>query len=302
MRKLRVASRASALSLIQVEEAMAPLMGSVQVEVLRIVSRGDADLSTPLYAMEDRGVFEKEVDMAVLRGDADAAVHSAKDVPNDIPRGLVLAAVPRRRSPFDAFVASGGLPLRRLPPGSRVGTSSLRRISMLRRVRPDVEAVPLRGNLDTRLGGLGGRADALIVAEAGLERLGYAGPWHRLEPEDFVPAAGQGALMVLVREDDREALGALSAIDDPQSRAELLAEKSFVDIIGAGCRAPVGVLARMQGSQLSMTAGVVSPDGSRMITASASSPPGERPAEALAEAFEAAGGLEAMDYWRRSSH
>ena len=299
VRKLRIASRASTLSLAQVEEVVARLRTRAEVEVLRIVSRGDADLHTPLYAMEEKGVFERDVDSAVLEGRADLAVHSAKDVPTDVPKDLVVGAIPRRRSPFDAFVAPGGLSLRELPSGSRIGTSSLRRISMLRRIRPDVEVVPIRGNLDTRLGKLGERLDALIVAEAGLDRLGYAGPWSRLPPEDFVPAAGQGALVVMSRSDDQEVLELLSMIDDPVSRAEVMSEKSFVEAIGAGCRAPVGVLARVRDGELTMLAGVVPPDGSTMITASSSGPlHGGSAVADLVKGFTRAGGLDAMDEWR----
>ncbi|MGC9116810.1 MAG: hydroxymethylbilane synthase [Conexivisphaera sp.] len=298
MRVLRIASRSSALSLAQVDEVVAPLRAYASVEVLKVLSRGDVDLRTPLYAMEEKGVFERDVDAAVLRGEADAAVHSAKDVPTDIPPGLVLAAVPRRRSPYDALVAPGGAALSDLPPGSRVGTSSLRRISMLRRVRPDLEVLPIRGNLDTRLGALGGRVDALVVAEAGLERIGFRGAWRRLPPEDFVPAAGQGALMVLAREGDSEVIDLLSRVDDPVSRAEVQAEKSFVSAIGAGCRAPVGVLARVQGSTLAMVAAVVPPEGSGMVLVRASGNLGDDVVGELVDAFRSAGGPEAMRGWR----
>jgi hydroxymethylbilane synthase len=299
VRKLRIASRASALSLAQVEEVIAQLRARAEVEVLRIVSRGDVDLHTPLYAMEEKGIFERDVDSAVLEGRADLAVHSAKDVPNDVPKELVVGAIPRRRSPFDALVTPSGLSLRQLPSGAKIGTSSLRRISMLRRIRPDVEVVPIRGNLDTRLGKLGGQLDALVVAEAGLDRLGYTGARSRLPLEDFVPAAGQGALMVMSRSDDREVLELLSTIDDPGSRAEVMAEKSFVEAIGAGCRAPVGVLARVRDGELAMAAGVVPPDGSTMIMVSSSGPlPGGNAVADLANEFRRAGGLDAMNGWR----
>jgi hydroxymethylbilane synthase len=301
VRAIRLASRASALSLAQVEEVAAPLRSAgLSVEVVRVTSRGDADLRTPLYAMREKGVFEREVDAAVLRGDADAAVHSAKDVPTDLPPGLVVAAVPRRLSPYDAIVAPGGAGLGALPRGARVGTSSLRRISMLRRLRPDLEVVPMRGNLDTRLRAVGSSVDAIISAEAGLERLGLAGGWRRLPPEEFVPAAGQGALLVLAREGDAGVLGALAPLDDRGSRAEVLAERDFLGAVGAGCRAPVGVLARASGRELSMIAGVVPPDGSRLILARASGPidSASEVAMRLVGEFEAAGGAEAMRDWR----
>lgn len=299
VRRLRIATRASALSLAQVEEVVARLRGYAEVEIVKVVSRGDVDLHTPLYAMKEKGVFERDVDLAVLEGRADLAVHSAKDVPTEVPMELAVAAVPPRRSPFDALVAPGGAPLDRLPSGSRVGTSSLRRISMLRRARPDLEIVPLRGNLDTRLSRLGRDLDALVVAEAGLERLGYGGAWTRLPLEDFVPAAGQGAIMVMARSDDREVLDLLSAVDDPASRAEVLAEKSFVRAVGAGCRAPVGVLARAEGGELRMVAGIVPPDSSRMIVVSSSGPlPGEGTVAELVEEFRRAGGMDALEMWR----
>lgn len=269
------------------------------MELVVVRSRGDVDLRTPLYEMREKGVFEREVDAAVLEGRADLAVHSAKDVPTEIPPGLVVAAIPPRRSPFDALVSRSGLGLADLPRGSRVGTSSLRRIGMLRRARPDLEVVPLRGNVDTRLRRLGEDLDAVVLAEAGLERLGFAGRWERLPLDQFVPAAGQGALMVTAREDDREVLELLSYVDDPASRAEVMAEKEFVAAIGAGCRAPVGVLARASGNELEMVAAVVPPDGSRIIYARSRGPPGDA-VRRLVEEFRRSGGLDAMGAWRES--
>jgi hydroxymethylbilane synthase len=221
-----------------------------------------------------------------------------------MPPQLRLVAVPKRRSPFDALVANGGKPsLDSLPRGSRIGTSSLRRIAMTRYYRGDLEVVPVRGNLDTRLAKLGrGEVDALIVAEAGLERLGLQGRWERLE--GFVPAAGQGALAVYARADRDDIARILRAVDDEDSRLELITEKAVLRIVGAGCRTPIGVHAYHEGpGTVIVKVASVSPDYKRLVTAECrgtatnESEAWELAGRAAAE-FARRGGLEILEKWR----
>ena len=302
--RIRIAARSSRLSMLQAEEVAQPLRElGYDVEVVGVRSLGDVDKATPLYLMREKGVFEKEVDKAVLSGRADAAVHSAKDVPAKLPGQLRLVAVPKRRSPYDAVVSASSHGLHSLPPGSRLGTSSLRRMSMARYHRRDIEVVPVRGNLDTRLSKLGGSLDALVAAEAGLERLGYQGVWERLP---FVPAAGQGALAVYARFDREDVARLFKLGDDEGSRLELLAEKAVLLILGAGCKTPVGVHAQLDGSVLTVRVASVKPGYEDIVEAEVSGRAlGDESAWEIAGSaaaeFARLGGLVALEEWRRMS-
>ena len=303
VRKIRVAARASPLSIAQAMEVIGPLRKTgLEVELLEVKSAGDFDKTTPLYIMQEKGIFEKEVDKALLDGRADVAVHSAKDVLSVLPPQLSLAAVPRRRSPFDALVSASGSDLWTLSPNAKVGTSSLRRMSMIKAVRRDLEVLPVRGNLDTRLRKIG-ELDAVVVAEAGLERIGFRKPWSRLPPDLFIPAAGQGALAVYARRDQEDVIDQLRMIDDMRSRLELTTEKAIVRILGAGCKTPLGVLASLDGTAMTAVIATVPPDNSKLVKVEIGGHVTREEeawefAGSATSKFARAGGLKILDAWR----
>lgn len=241
--RVRVATRGSRLALAQTAEVEGMLrrLGHT-TELVVVESHGDIDRVTPLYRMGVKGIFEKEVDRAVLEGEADIAVHSLKDVPYELPAGLVLGAVPKRGPAYDAMLP---VPLHALRPGSKVGTGSIRRMFTVRALRDDVVVEGVRGNVDTRIRKMReGLFDALIVAEVALRRLGVDG-WSRLNPDFFVPSPGQGALGVTCRADaSGELLGALRRIEHAPSRLEVTVEREVARRIGGGCSSPLGVYAR----------------------------------------------------------
>jgi hydroxymethylbilane synthase len=248
---LRIGTRRSALALAQAGLVAQALGGG---ELVEIITAGDRGASGG-----DKSRWVAELERALLAGEVDVAVHSAKDVPGDLADGLVIASVPERADPHDVLVGAGSLD--DLAPGARVGTSSLRRAAQLRAAREDLQIVPMRGNVDTRLRKLAeGEWDAIVLAVAGLERLGRAGATGQVL-EDFVPAPGQGALAVEARADDAPTLEALSAIDHEPSHATLRAERAFTRALGASCHTPVGALAR--DGALEAFAGL--PDGSEWV-------------------------------------
>lgn len=219
----------------------------VEVSIEVIGTRGDERRDVPIAAIGGDGVFVRELEQALLDGRIDAAVHSLKDMPTAETSGLVLAGIPARATPFDALVGRTAGCLEDLPSGARVGTSSIRRVVQLKSLRPDVEVVPLRGNVDTRLRKLdAGEYDALILAAAGLERLGLEQRITQLlEPPVFWPAVAQGALAVQVRAVDATAISAVSFIDDHATHAAALAERSMLSSLAGGCLAPIGGWARI---------------------------------------------------------
>ncbi|WP_324669337.1 hydroxymethylbilane synthase [Geochorda subterranea] len=283
-RPLRVATRSSRLALAQTEAVVERLRRSVPgvaVEIVPMTTRGDHGAwQDGARGAERVGAFVKELEVALQEGRADLAVHSLKDVPTDLPEGLVLGAFPEREDPRDVLVLppAGSEPVERhghaptdatsalavLGTGARLGTSSQRRGVQLRLLRPDLVAVPVRGNVETRLRRLDeGQVDALVLAGAGLRRLGLA---HRatvwLGPEAVVPAAGQGTLAVECRADDGEVREALALLDRPELRAAAEAERAFLARTGAGCRWPVGAWARMvEGQELELVGFVAIPAG-----------------------------------------
>jgi len=215
------------------------------------------------------GLFTRELEQALLRGEIDFAVHSLKDLPVDLPAGLVLAAVTRREYPGDVLVTRGCADLADLPPGARVGTSSLRRRAQLLHYRPDLRIETVRGNVPTRLARLAeGRVDALVLAYAGLLRLDLAGRVSsRLSFEVCLPAAGQGALGIEVRADDRRAGEMAAALDHQPSRRAAEAERALLRALQGGCQVPVGALAEVEGNRLTLTGMVAALDGSRLLRA-----------------------------------
>ncbi len=262
-----MATRGSRLSLAQTAQTIGELSRSdpeSTFRAIRITTKGDTD-AKPLFRMDRRGIFEKEVDMAVADGRADFAVHSMKDVPTDIPDGLVLACVPRRAPPNDVLICREGIDPRSPPPGSVVGTSSLRRAAQVRMAFPGVEVRPIRGNVDTRVSRVGGSLDAVVLARAGIERLGLDVPYEVLPTETFVPSPGQGALAVVARSDDQPTISLLESIQDGPSRAETEAERALSRVIESGCRFPVGAYASLEDGLVRMVAAAYHPGGGGAI-------------------------------------
>ncbi len=282
--RLRVAARGSKLSLIQVRIAMEWFRRSIpglDYEVVVVKTRGDVHQDKPFHMIGGKGLFEKEVNMAVLEGRADVAVHSLKDVPSSVHPQLVLAGVPPRDPPYDVLVVRRGLEpsLEALPPGAVVGTSSARRRAAVLNVRRDLRVEVLRGNVDTRLRKLvSGLYDAIILAEAGLKRIwGELPPeiresvsYARLDPRVVPPAPGQGIIGVYTLRDRGELVEALRRASDERALIEARAERAFLSVFGGGCHVPVGALARVEDGKLTMHAVLFSLDGGKRVEAMAS--------------------------------
>ncbi len=245
--------------------------GRTRVSMHTIRTRGDRLANASLAHIGGEGVFTSALDEALLDGRVDLAVHSLKDVPTRMPSELCVAATPAREDPRDALVLPPGTAgtLSTLPPGSSIGTGSQRRAALARAFRPDCTVVPMRGNVDTRLAKLGrGECDALVLAAAGLGRLGLLDRTSELlERTAWLPAAGQGALAVVVRRDDRRARRLAASLDDRPTRQAVRAERELLRLLGAGCHLPVGVLGLPYPGGLRLWAMVISPDGRRVIRA-----------------------------------
>lgn len=267
---LRIGTRASRLALAQtglIRQALEAAHPGLRCALVTISAEADEQPELPLTAIGGEGVFVKELAAALLRGAIDAAVHSLKDLPLAMPEGLVLAAIPPRESPQDALVSASGRTLSRLPIGAVVGTSSLRRQGQVLHARPDVVVKPIRGNVDTRLRKLDeGQYDAIVVAAAGLIRLGLAGRiTERIDAHVMLPEPGQGALALQTRADDTATRALVEVLDDAATRASVTAERAFLRGLGGGCHLPIAALGRIEGDQLILDGAVVSPDGSKMI-------------------------------------
>jgi hydroxymethylbilane synthase len=248
-RTLRVGTRGSALARVQTEQFVASL--ATPVEIVPIVTEGDRS-GAALAQLGGTGVFVSALRTALLAREIDVAVHSYKDLPTAPTDGVVLAAVPRREDPRDALVARDGLTLGELPPGARVGTGSPRRAAQLNALGLGIEIVPLRGNVDTRLGKVSsGELDAVVLAYAGLRRLGRDGEVTEvLDPIQMLPAPAQGALAVECRASDDDAVGVLAVLTDPDTAVAVTAERALLSALEAGCSAPVGALAEVVEAEL----------------------------------------------------
>jgi len=288
VRVIRIGTRGSALALKQSEQVRALLLerhAELTIELEIIKTRGDKILDVPLAKVGGKGLFVKEIEDALLAGTVDLAVHSMKDVPSELPAGLCIGAVPRREDPRDVLVANGAGTLAELPPGARVGTSSLRRAAQLMRLRPDLKIENLRGNLDTRLGKVrDGCYDAVVLAAAGLRRMGWTDAiGEYLEPERFVPAIGQGALGLEIRRDDPAMAELIGALHDPETALTVTAERAFLLRLDGGCQVPIGGHARLrQGGMVELTGLVAAVDGSAEFRLTRTAPAAD--AEALGRA------------------
>jgi hydroxymethylbilane synthase len=267
---LKIATRGSKLALAQSEWTRRSIMErhpELSVELVRIKTKGDKILDTPLNQIGGKGLFVKEIEEALLSREADLAVHSLKDMPAELPPGLKLAAFPEREDSRDAFISVRHPNLEGLSQGARVGTGSLRRSAQLRHLRPDLNVVPLRGNVDTRLSKLdAGDFDAIILAAAGLKRLGLTHRISQLIPRtEVLPAIGQGALGLEVRSDDARTRGLLGFLNHRETELTIRTERAFLEKMEGGCEVPMAALCRVEGNRLDLCGMVAELDGSRII-------------------------------------
>ena len=230
---------------------------------------GDIKRNKFLFSVNEKGIFEKEVDKAVLDERADFAVHSIKDIPTELDGDLVIASILKRESPNDVLIGKSKMKLKQLPKNSRVGTSSLRRAVQIKRKNPNVTVIPIRGNVESRVKKcLDGPFDALVLAEAGLKRLELSNQIiQRFSYLEFVPAPGQGAIGIVCRKDNKKALGVLQKVEDKSTRYAIDAERSLIQYLNAGCRFPVGAIAipNLRTKRITLHASVFSADGSQSI-------------------------------------
>jgi hydroxymethylbilane synthase len=262
---LKIGSRGSQLALWQahwIQARLEKLGQDSRIEIIK--TTGDKITDVALSEVGSKGLFTKEIEEALLAGAIDLAVHSLKDMPTDLPAGLTLAAIPEREDPRDALI---GRAVEDLPPGARVGTGSLRRAAQLRALRPDLQIEDIRGNVDTRLRKLDeGRYDAIVLAAAGLRRLGWEGRITELfNPGIMCPAVGQGALAVETRDDNGSAFQIASRLEHADSRTRVTAERAVLAALGGGCQAPMGSHAYVDDQTLIIIGVVVSPDGTQVI-------------------------------------
>lgn len=269
-RTLRIATRQSLLALWQAEFVKArleELHSDLNVELVTMVTRGDKILDTPLAKIGGKGLFVKELEVSMLEGRADIAVHSMKDVPMEFPEGLGLSVICERETPTDAFVSNTYNHFDELPQGAVVGTSSLRREVQLRERRPDLEIKTLRGNVQTRLGKLdAGEYDAIILASAGLIRLELKDRIkHQIDSTESLPAGGQGAVGIECRMDDLETQALLAPLNHDETAARVIAERAMNKRLEGGCQVPIGCYAELEGDQLWLRGLVGRPDGTLVL-------------------------------------
>ncbi len=264
-----VGTRSSKLSLAQTNWVISELQkkneGS-EFEIKTITTKGDTD-SRALFTIDQKGIFEKEIDKAVAEKEIDFAVHSLKDVPSDISESLTIACIPKRESANDVIITKEGYNLKTIPSNAIVGTSSLRRAVQVSRIRPDVVVKPVRGNIETRINKvMDGKFDAIILAEAGISRLSLDVKHSVLSTKDFPPSPGQGALAIVCRSDDDKTISMLKKIEDEKSRNEIEAERALSDYVDSGCRFPVGALAIGNSNTLKLRVAAYSVDGKKAIS------------------------------------
>ena len=264
-----IGTRSSKLSLAQTNWVISELQKEnkdSEFEIKTITTKGDTD-SRALFTIDQKGIFEKEIDKAVAEKEIDFAVHSLKDVPSDISESLTIACIPRRESANDVIITKDGYNLKTIPSGAVIGTSSLRRAVQVSRIRHDVVVKPVRGNIETRINKVtDGKFDAVILAEAGISRLGLDVKHSVLSTKDFPPSPGQGALAIVCRADDEKTISILKKIEDPKSRTEIEAERALSEYVESGCRFPVGALATTNSNILKLTVSAYSVDGKKAIT------------------------------------
>ncbi|MBD2341531.1 hydroxymethylbilane synthase [Calothrix sp. FACHB-156] len=304
-RTIRIGSRKSQLALVQthwVKEQLQKSFPEIAFEVHTMSTQGDKILDVALAKIGDKGLFTKELEVGMLNKEIDFAVHSLKDLPTNLPEGLTLAAITERENPADALVLHEkykGQTIDTLPEGAVIGTSSLRRLAQLRNQFPHFTFKDVRGNLNTRMAKLdAGEYDALILAVAGLERLGMSDRVHQILPKEIsLHAVGQGALGIECRADDTELISLLKAIEHPQTRDRCLAERAFLRDLEGGCQVPIGVNTEINGDQLILTGIVASVDGQKLVkdTVSGEAKNAEQLGTELANLLRQQGAQEILD-------
>lgn len=287
---IKIGTRGSKLALTQssmIGEIIGKEYPDIDVDLVIIKTKGDKIIDSPLSKIGGKGLFVKEIEEALLESRVDIAVHSIKDVPAELPDGLGIPFFPEREDPSDAFLSVKYSRLDDLPGGAKVGTGSLRRSSQLLNIRPDIDIVPIRGNVDTRIKKLeSGELDAILLAASGLNRLGLSSRIKQLLPPlDFIPAVGQGALGLEVRTDDAECNKILEFLNHPETALAVRAERAFLNRLEGGCQVPIGAHALIEGNQIIIHGMVSETDGSMIIrdnlTGSCEDP--EQAGETLAE-------------------
>ena len=305
---LRIGTRGSKLALWQAEFVREQLRSRsvMQAEIVTIRTSGDVNQHVPIAQSGLKGVFIKELEDALLDGRVDCAVHSLKDVPTEIPGELELAAVCERHDPRDCLVSRGGAPLRMLEQAARVGTSSLRRRAQLLRIRADLQVIEMRGNVDTRLGKVErGEFDAVVLAKAGLDRLGLSARISEpFSADEMLPAVGQGALAIECRKGDAGVGEALRVLEHAATRAAVAAERAVLARLQGGCQVPLGAYGRIKDGILLLTAGVFSPDGQESVRGHASGAPADAAfiGERLAESLLSKGAGRILEMAGRAAH
>lgn len=278
-KKFILGTRGSKLALWQSEHVASILQekAGVEIELNIIKTQGDKILDVALSRIGDKGLFVKEIETALIEGEADLAVHSSKDVPTQIPEGLTLGAFLRRVDPRDVLISKSGQGLDALPPGSVIGTSSLRRIAQILHRRPDLKIEDVRGNLDTRLRKMDeGLFDAIVLAAAGLDRMGWAeGITERIPSDVMLSAVGQGAIAIEVRQGDEDMHELMAYLDDPATRFAVTAERALLRELEGGCQIPIGALGILEDGVLKLEGMVAGLDGSRLIRDSITGAPEE---------------------------
>ncbi len=267
--QLVIGSRRSKLAMVQAQYVRGELKKNypaLDIEIKAIKTTGDKITDVALSKIGDKGLFTKEIEEALLRREIDLAVHSMKDLPTELPKGLDIAAVTKREDPRDVLVSKRGFTIKTLPKNSRVGTSSLRRRAQILHLRKDLDVMDLRGNLDTRLRKLNeGLYDAIVLAYAGIKRLGLTLNLSAISTDNVLPQAGQGALGIEVRKDNRGVIDMVRELDDADCHLSIDAERALLSGLEGGCQVPIGVYAKVTGSKISVKAGVFSLDGSNAI-------------------------------------
>lgn len=286
---IRIATRKSPLALWQAEEVKRQLINhhpDLEVELIGMMTKGDIILDTPLAKIGGKGLFVKELEVGMLEGKADIAVHSMKDVPMELPQGLHLPIILKRHDPLDAFVSNNYASLDALPQNAKVGTSSLRRQTQLKQLRPDLEILSLRGNVNSRLAKLdNGDYDAIILAAAGLKRLGFDDRiTQRISAEQSLPAIGQGAIGIECRSNDDRVNALLAPLNHKDTAIRVTAERAFNTRLKGGCQVPIAGYSELQGDQIYLRGLVGYPDGSEIFRAEKTAPIEEAEAMGIAVA------------------
>jgi len=273
--KYIVGARGSRLSLAQTNWVLSELKklnSDLDFEIKTITTKGDTD-TRPLFTIDQKGIFEKEIDKAVAEHKIDFAIHSLKDVPSKIDENLVLACIPKREVANDIFISSDGTTLDTIKPDAVVGTSSLRRAVQVMRKRSDVTVKPIRGNIETRIRKISeGDYDAIVLAQAGISRLGLDVKYSTLSTVEFSPSPGQGALAIVARADDFDTISMLKKIEDANSRLEIEAERALSDYVDSGCRFPIGAYAQSNEMEMNLSVSAFSVDGKKSILVKKSGP------------------------------